>query len=357
MVQTTWAASFKSRRLRHVLQYRRVALPPVKHDKRAMLHPDRAIWAVTLQPAIPHKEDSNTPQAAEQSDTHTHTQNGDYHRASVSVPVSNRFLFITTFSCHLLQLFSRVPRCCFAVRLQKCFAWLQKNPKTLHPSFHLQLFLQTELGETASSCQTLHIHQSAPRRSNIQVMQQSEKKTHFCWEGDLKRLCSPAVMIYDILLSLIGAEPLLILIINHINTSIVCLSPSVSDYLQYQRSILSFRPPCFISPHIQTTWGRRPPSPHPPATLATAMTSTTDFDNAEITQQYSHINTRFDLTDEELDNDNSSARLFERSRIKALAGECLHSKQAVSSPRHSCDGSLRWQCLFKKKKKGIADEL
>lgn len=51
------------------------------------------------------------------------------------------------------------------------------------------------------------------------------------------------------------------------------------------------------------------------------MTSTTDFDNAEITQQYSHINTRFDLLDEELDNDNSSARLFERSRIKALAGE------------------------------------
>uniref|UniRef100_A0A8C1F108 Spectrin beta chain n=1 Tax=Cyprinus carpio carpio TaxID=630221 RepID=A0A8C1F108_CYPCA len=52
-----------------------------------------------------------------------------------------------------------------------------------------------------------------------------------------------------------------------------------------------------------------------------AMTSTTDFDNAEITQQYSRINTRFELSDEELDNDNSSARLFERSRIKALADE------------------------------------
>uniref|UniRef100_A0A3Q3EWJ8 Spectrin beta chain n=1 Tax=Labrus bergylta TaxID=56723 RepID=A0A3Q3EWJ8_9LABR len=51
------------------------------------------------------------------------------------------------------------------------------------------------------------------------------------------------------------------------------------------------------------------------------MTSTTDFDNAEITQQYSRINTRFELCDEELDNDNSSARLFERSRIKALADE------------------------------------
>uniref|UniRef100_A0A4W6CP76 Spectrin beta chain n=1 Tax=Lates calcarifer TaxID=8187 RepID=A0A4W6CP76_LATCA len=61
------------------------------------------------------------------------------------------------------------------------------------------------------------------------------------------------------------------------------------------------------------------------------MTSTTDFDNAEITQQYSHINTRFDLSDEELDNDNSSARLFERSRIKALAGECLTSNICFNS--------------------------
>ncbi|KAL0969750.1 hypothetical protein UPYG_G00231790 [Umbra pygmaea] len=51
------------------------------------------------------------------------------------------------------------------------------------------------------------------------------------------------------------------------------------------------------------------------------MTSTTDFDNMEITQQYSRINTRFELLEEELDNDNSSARLFERSRIKALADE------------------------------------
>lgn len=70
------------------------------------------------------------------------------------------------------------------------------------------------------------------------------------------------------------------------------------------------------------------------------MTSTTDFDNVEITQQYSRINTRFDLSDEELDNDNSSARLFERSRIKALAGECLHSKQAVSSVTDFRDDSL-----------------
>lgn len=64
------------------------------------------------------------------------------------------------------------------------------------------------------------------------------------------------------------------------------------------------------------------------------MTSTTDFDNAEITQQYSHINTRFDLSDEELDNDNSSARLFERSRIKALAGE--HHQGALGHPNKVC---------------------
>lgn len=46
-----------------------------------------------------------------------------------------------------------------------------------------------------------------------------------------------------------------------------------------------------------------------------------DFDNADIPQQHSRINTRFELPDDELDNDNSKARLYERSRIKGLAGE------------------------------------
>ncbi|XP_014050858.1 spectrin beta chain, erythrocytic isoform X1 [Salmo salar] len=55
--------------------------------------------------------------------------------------------------------------------------------------------------------------------------------------------------------------------------------------------------------------------------MAAAMTSTTDFDNVEITQQYSRINTRFELLEEELDNDKSSVRLFERSRIKTLTDE------------------------------------
>ncbi|KAM9146827.1 spectrin beta chain, erythrocytic isoform 1-T2 [Pangshura tecta] len=51
------------------------------------------------------------------------------------------------------------------------------------------------------------------------------------------------------------------------------------------------------------------------------MTSTPDYDHLEIQQQYSRINARWEASDDELDNDNSSARLFERSRIKALADE------------------------------------
>lgn len=55
------------------------------------------------------------------------------------------------------------------------------------------------------------------------------------------------------------------------------------------------------------------------------MTTTvaTDYDNIEIQQQYSDVNNRWDVDD--WDNENSSARLFERSRIKALAGKhCSH---------------------------------
>ncbi|XP_074854246.1 spectrin beta chain, erythrocytic isoform X2 [Carettochelys insculpta] len=51
------------------------------------------------------------------------------------------------------------------------------------------------------------------------------------------------------------------------------------------------------------------------------MTSTPDYDHLEIQQQYSRINARWEASDDELDNDNSSVRLFERSRIKALADE------------------------------------
>lgn len=44
-----------------------------------------------------------------------------------------------------------------------------------------------------------------------------------------------------------------------------------------------------------------------------------EYDHMDIQQQYQDsVNNRWD---DEWDNENSSARLFERSRIKALAGE------------------------------------
>ncbi|NXW55501.1 SPTB1 protein, partial [Eurystomus gularis] len=51
------------------------------------------------------------------------------------------------------------------------------------------------------------------------------------------------------------------------------------------------------------------------------MTSANDYEQLELQQQYGRGNTRWEASDDELDNDNSSARLFERSRIKALADE------------------------------------
>ena len=45
-----------------------------------------------------------------------------------------------------------------------------------------------------------------------------------------------------------------------------------------------------------------------------------EYDHMDIQQQYSEqVNNRWDA--DEWDNENSSARLFERSRIKALAGK------------------------------------
>uniref|UniRef100_A0A8C8AIR1 Spectrin beta chain n=1 Tax=Otus sunia TaxID=257818 RepID=A0A8C8AIR1_9STRI len=51
------------------------------------------------------------------------------------------------------------------------------------------------------------------------------------------------------------------------------------------------------------------------------MTSANDYEQLELQQPYSRISDRWEASDDELDNDNSSARLFERSRIKALADE------------------------------------
>lgn len=69
--------------------------------------------------------------------------------------------------------------------------------------------------------------------------------------------------------------------------------------------------------------------------------SPTDFDSLEIQQQYNDINNRWDLAAEtDWDNENSSARLFERSRIKALAGmlhfsahQCICIKGVIT---HAC---------------------
>ncbi|XP_006771748.1 PREDICTED: spectrin beta chain, non-erythrocytic 2 [Myotis davidii] len=61
-------------------------------------------------------------------------------------------------------------------------------------------------------------------------------------------------------------------------------------------------------------------SRRPPTTMSSTL-SPTDFDSLEIQGQYSDINNRWDLPDSDWDNDSSSARLFERSRIKALADE------------------------------------
>ncbi|XP_063058796.1 spectrin family protein [Engraulis encrasicolus] len=69
--------------------------------------------------------------------------------------------------------------------------------------------------------------------------------------------------------------------------------------------------------------------------------SPTDFDSLEIQQQYNDINNRWDLATAEADswdNENSSARLFERSRIKALAE--MEYDQRSASPASSASPGL-----------------
>uniref|UniRef100_H3BGE7 Uncharacterized protein n=1 Tax=Latimeria chalumnae TaxID=7897 RepID=H3BGE7_LATCH len=69
-----------------------------------------------------------------------------------------------------------------------------------------------------------------------------------------------------------------------------------------------------------------------PLCVKMSTISPTDYDSIEIQQQYNDINNRWDLAADDWDNENSSARLFERSRIKALAGECWLSTVNCSSP-------------------------
>lgn len=56
-----------------------------------------------------------------------------------------------------------------------------------------------------------------------------------------------------------------------------------------------------------------------------------EFDHMELQQQYSSSDTVNKRWDDDWDNENSSARLFERSRIKALAGR---SRAAGPSGRY-----------------------
>ncbi len=77
---------------------------------------------------------------------------------------------------------------------------------------------------------------------------------------------------------------------------------------------------CLSSSHFSSFLISRAAVEFPAATMSTL--SPTDFDSVEIQQQYNDINNRWDIAAEtEWDNENSSARLFERSRIKALAGQ------------------------------------
>ncbi|NXX99778.1 SPTB1 protein, partial [Centropus bengalensis] len=51
------------------------------------------------------------------------------------------------------------------------------------------------------------------------------------------------------------------------------------------------------------------------------MSSANEYEQLELQPSFGRIHVRWDGSEDELDNDNSSARLFERSRIKALADE------------------------------------
>lgn len=74
--------------------------------------------------------------------------------------------------------------------------------------------------------------------------------------------------------------------------------------------------------------------------------SPTDFDSLEIQQQYNDINNRWDLAAEtDWDNENSSARLFERSRIKALAGKLHFRNHQVHALRMSSCTYVQCSCV------------
>lgn len=61
-----------------------------------------------------------------------------------------------------------------------------------------------------------------------------------------------------------------------------------------------------------------------------------ELEHMELQQQYSSMDTVNNRWDDDWDNENSSARLFERSRIKALAGR----SRAQRRPPHTCTSAL-----------------
>ncbi|KAI3352715.1 hypothetical protein L3Q82_020167 [Scortum barcoo] len=105
-------------------------------------------------------------------------------------------------------------------------------------------------------------------------------------------------------------------------------APLRGPLLSPGRSAALSRAAVRLRPHV---FAQRPPPPPPPPPAAIRgvsevkvmmTTVAAEYDHMELQQQYSSSNdTVNNRWDDEWDNENSSARLFERSRIKALADE------------------------------------
>lgn len=105
-----------------------VPLPPVRHDKRAMLHPDRAIWVVALQPAIPREEYTDTLHTVTVDQSHTYKMEtrwgGGVNRSSCGA----------LESCHTFD---------FWVKISLNCSWRYLNlPKLAQIKFWCQLQMQ-----------------------------------------------------------------------------------------------------------------------------------------------------------------------------------------------------------------------
>ena len=131
----------------------------------------------------------------------------------------------------------------------------------------------------------------------------------------LEFMC-PSRKCLDILVgpSVDSTETLITLLWSNLISDILIFSDSQSHEDSLSLSFSPHPPLPLVLSYVTSGW--------PPVAVVTMSTiSPTDFDSLEIQQQYNDINNRWDLASEtDWDNENSSARLFERSRIKALAG-------------------------------------